>query len=228
MPPLSEERKKREILLVVGKTGTGKSYWMKDYVSQLKRVIILDPMDEYPGILYEDIEDVMDAIDGKETFRVRTANLPDLPDLCKIAMACTDVHLVVEEAQRAIPPSGKELPEDLKDVIFRGRHHAVSLCMVSQRPSKIHIDPRSQWTRIVTFAQNESVDVDWMEQTSGFDIGDLRHLGIGHYLEITPGTLERRSPIKARRTLHHATGKETNILTFPTMGEQFQGEETLQ
>lgn len=211
----------REISLVFGKTGMGKSNYIKGYLASLRRVIILDPLDEYPGMEFEDVGDMIDYLerenvkgDPKKNFCVKSCNILDLDALGEIVAdgdrkddpnAMRDVTFIIEEAQRCLPTSRQELPDSLQRIIFLGRHFGRSLVIAAQRPSIVHIGARSQWTRIVTFNLTETGDVGWLKSVSGYDIegftpdgleGDIRKLGVGNYFEITPGSFEaKRAPL---------------------------------
>jgi DNA helicase HerA-like ATPase len=207
----------REILVVLGKTGMGKSNYIKTYLSSLRRVIILDPLDEYPGLEFDDIENMIDFLESEnvkdvnKNFKVRSCNILDIDALGEIVAdgdkkddphAMRNVHLVIEEAQLCLPPSRKELPDSIQRIIFRGRHFGRSLVIAAQRPSIVHIAARSQFTRIVAFNFTENNDVGWLESATGYDIlgrqseNDVRQLPIGDYFEITPGRFERkRAPL---------------------------------
>ena len=205
------EKPEREISLVVGKTGMGKSNYLKGYLQTLRRSIIIDPLDEYPGIEFESIRDMieyLESIDAKNLkteFCVKSCNVLDLEYLGEIVSdgdrkddpnAMRDIYFIIEEAQRCIPASGERLPESLKKIIFQGRHHQRHLIIAAQRPSLVNIMARSQWNRIVAFNLTESADVAWIANTSGFDIesdDDIRKLPVGEYFEITPGSFERKN-----------------------------------
>ena len=185
----------REISLVFGKTGMGKSNYIKGYLSSLKRVIILDPLDEYPAMEFTDPEEMLDYLEGKETFCVKSCNILDLEVIGEIVDSMRDVTFIIEEAQRCLPASRQDLPDSLQRIIFLGRHFGRSLVIAAQRPSIVHIAARSQWTRIVTFNLTEVNDVRWLEGTSGYDVqgeNDIRKLPIGDYFEITPGGFEKK------------------------------------
>src|SRR3989304_6406145 len=174
----------REITLVFGKTGMGKSNWNKVYLSSLKRVIILDPLDEYLALEFTDVEEMMDYLEDKETFRVKSCNILDLEALGEIVDSMRNVTFIIEEAQRCLPASRQDLPDSLQRIIFLGRHFGRSLVVAAQRPSIVHIAARSQWTRIVSFNLSEVGDVRWLEGTSGYDVQtehDIRKLPIGDY-----------------------------------------------
>lgn len=188
--------KPREITLVFGKTGMGKSNWNKVYLGSLRRVIILDPLGEYPGIEFDDLEDMLDYIEGnQERFVVKSSNVLDLEGLSEIALGIGNCHFIIEEAQRCLPASNYPLPESFKSLIFQGRHFGNSIVVSAQRPSIVNIAARSQWTRIISFNLTETADVGWLEQTSGYTIRgetDIRKFPVGEHLEITPGTIERK------------------------------------
>jgi len=205
----------RELLLNFGKTGMGKSNYMKGFLETLPRTIILDPLGEYQAREFEDVRGMIDFLesenvkgDPEKPFRIKTCNLLDLEAVCEICAdgdkkndpnAMRNVTLVIEEAQRCLPPSRIEIPDALQRIIFLGRHFGRSLAIAAQRPSIVHIAARSQWTRIVTFNLTETGDVGWLKSTSGYDIeneNDIRKLPVGDYFEITPGSFERkRAPL---------------------------------
>lgn len=186
----------REITLVFGKTGMGKSNYLKTYLQTLKRVIILDPLDEYPAKEFENVEDMLSYIEANEKeFCVKSCNILDLEVMGEIVDSLNDVTFIIEEAQRCLPASRQDLPDSLQRIIFLGRHFGRSLVIAAQRPSIVHIAARSQWTRIVTFNLTEVGDVKWLEGTSGYDVeneNDIRKLPVGEYFEITPGGFERK------------------------------------
>ena len=184
----------RDIILVYGTTGAGKTRWTRAYLKTLSRVIILDPMREHRGELFDNPVDMARHIERHGLFKVRSEFVDDFPVLCYVALAATRCALVVEEAQRAIPSGAGELSPWFEDIVYRGRHRDVSLICVSQRPSTVHIVARSQWTRIICFHQTEGQDVKWLENVSGFDV-PAHELQPGEYFDITPrGMVERILP----------------------------------
>lgn len=206
----------REVILVVGKTGHGKTLWTRRYVFGRRRVIILDPMLEYEGLLFDDTGKLLDYIERERFYQVRTEWAEDAPDLATIAMAaghcvkagkpmphpkCTDVCLVIDEAGRAIP-SRTTLDPAIEDTIYRGRHRHVTLVNVTQRASTLSIAARSQWTRLICFWQTEDADVKWIQSQAGakIDVGNLRPL---EYYDITPVGIKKRAiNITPREDLH--------------------------
>jgi hypothetical protein len=224
--PLDIKPPSREISLVFGKTGSGKSNYIKTYLDDLNRVIIMDPLDEYPAQEFQDVSEMVDYLESVEgtfwnngkkerkPFRVKSCNILHLEAIGEIVDGMEDVTFIIEEAQRCLPASRQDLPDSLQRIIFLGRHFGRSLVVAAQRPSIVHIAARSQWTRIVTFNLTEVGDVRWLEGTSGYDVQtehDIRKLPVGDYFEITPGGFERkRAPLYVPRK----TRKEEDVSSF--------------
>lgn len=181
----------REIIVLVGKTGMGKTTWTKDYLARQRRVLVLDPQREYADALhFDDLADLVDHVGEYRTFRCATEWPDDLDFLCQLALSVGNVYLVVDEAQRVIPPRG-ELSPWLAHVIYRGRHRGVSLVVIAQRPTTVHIAARSQWTRLVSFRQTEGADCRWTEDQIG-ETADLADLDVLEYVEATPAGATRK------------------------------------
>ena len=198
-------KQEREVVLVVGKTGHGKTLWTRRYVFSRRRVIILDPMLEYEGEQFDDTRKILDHVAKNRFYQVRSEWAEDAPDLALIAMVggkcvkpgkpmphpkCTDVCLVIDEAGRAIP-ARSTLDPAIEDVIYRGRHKHVSLVNVTQRASTLSIAARSQWTRLISFWQTEDADVKWVQNQAGSKI-DVEHLRPLEYFDITPIGIKKK------------------------------------
>lgn len=190
--------KVRAITLAFGKTGMGKTLWTQGYVRTLRRCIILDPLMEYrDAAAFDDVTELIDHLQRYRVFRVSMLDPSVFPMLCRVASAVTDCTLVVEEAQRILPPH-TELPPEFAELVYRGRHTRTSLVIVSQRPTTVHIAARSQWTRLITFSQSESADVKWIENVSGFDV-DPSTLPQFEYFDVTPQGFARNRLVVSRR-----------------------------
>jgi len=166
-------------------TGMGKTRWSKQYLATVPRQIILDIKAEHDGILFDDLGAMIDHIQKYSTFKVRTYNPDDFDDLCKIAYAAGNCTLVIEEAEGVMPQSQQRPPNSFRDIVYRGRHERVSILLIAQRPSSVHISARSQWNRIISFRQTEPADVSWLESVCGYSVNPLE-LAQGEYLDVTP------------------------------------------
>jgi DNA helicase HerA-like ATPase len=190
--PISDSAKHREINLVFGKTGFGKSFLAKEIlIQQFKRLLIACPTDEeYPNAVeFETIEEYWEHVSKHKIFRVLNRNVFDLNALLAIGLELGNCCVCIEEAQRYMPVHST-LSDQMLKFILEGRHRNMSGILISQRPSKVNIDIRSQWTRIFSFWQTEKADVDWLRGVTGFDLEKLESLRVGEYYEITPHSAE--------------------------------------
>lgn len=172
--------KSREVIGVIGKTGQGKSVWCRSYLTLKKRIFIFDPIMDAPAIYLHNASEIADAIDSIhntecEEFRYGVSNLDYLELLGSGSFLCGNNILFIEESAYCFQPRQRS-PQWLRDIIFLGRHRGVSLLITSQRAVSIPIDLRSQFSRLISFAQHESSDVDWVRDYFGeqtYDIPDL-------------------------------------------------------
>jgi len=186
----------REITLVVGQTGQGKTQYAKRYIREHKRVIISDPMAEYEGasgvILFDDLTELIEYVEKHNVFRVAYSDLRDFDTLALLAKSIPQSLFVVEESQRIIPPLAK-IPINFEDLIYRGRHTGTSILLVAQRPSTVNIAVRSQYHRLITFRQSESRDLNWISEMSGENLADqIRALDVLNYYEINQHGNEKK------------------------------------
>jgi DNA helicase HerA-like ATPase len=224
----SESQYIREISLVFGKTGSGKSNYIKTYLAELSRIIIIDPLNEYPGRPFTDIGEMMDYLEPlaepkpENKFCVKSCNAEDLEPISEIVNVLDDVTFIIEEAQRCLPASNEKLPDAFNRIIFQGRHFGRSLAIAAQRPSIVNIRARSQWTRVISFNLTEPSDVGWLEHVSGYNLtdsqeNDIRKLPVGKYIEITSGDLE----VKQAPLYNPPRGKEDDNKSIAAFFESF-------
>lgn len=187
--------KTREVVLIFGKTGTGKSFFANKFLWNYSRVAIIDPMQEYEGLKCFDLEEVEKFTRySPHLFRVCL----DRPDLAEAVFSWGynrgDMVIAVEEAQRVLPGGSAQIPEPILDAIYRGRHVNLSIVIIAQRASTVNIHVRSQWTRIIAFRQTEPDDIKYIMNQTGERL-DLAALPPWHYFDITPTGVTLRKPI---------------------------------
>ena len=181
----------REVILVLGKTGSGKTTWTRRFSETLTRVVVLDAgFQDYQGLAYGDLTSLIDGAakldaGGSGFFRVtytpRSGEAPVVMDLARVLGNC---YLVIEEADRFDDP--KVCPE-YDEIISRGRHYGVSILGVSLYPFKLPADLRRQATRIICFRMHEPRDLDYLYDIIGEDISKLPNLEPFHYLDWQAG-----------------------------------------
>lgn len=156
----------REIVIILGKTGYGKSTWLSSYCSGQKRIFAYDPFAKFPATYLSD-EELLQAVNrgdfkkGKE-FSVGSFRLQDLELIGALSFVTGDCLLVIEESG-FIWGKGERIPDWLSEIVFLGRHQQVSLAITAQGAALIPIDLRSQAHRVIAFWQTEKRDTDWLE-----------------------------------------------------------------
>lgn len=180
----------REVVIITGKTGYGKSTWLQQYAKRFSRIWAFDPFAKFP-CNYLNEEGILNAagvIDANTKFSLGSHNIDDL-DLIGACSYLTGNNALVLEECGFIFNKGERLPDWLKDIVFLGRHMEVSLIVTAQRAAYIPIDLRSQANRVISFWQTELTDVDWLEQYYGERLGEIENLPIYTCLDYDGGKL---------------------------------------
>lgn len=187
------EGKQRDVILVFGKTGSGKTEWTKNFLANCHRVLIADADQRgYPAVHFKTFDELSEYI-GKHTapksfFRASyTPYEYEFPVFLDLGRIVSPVHLVLEEADR-LPDPGECF--EYQEIIVRGRHTGTSLVAVSLYPYLMPKMLRSQATRIISFRQHEPADIDWLRRVMGDDANRLSNLGDHEFFDWTPGVSE--------------------------------------
>jgi hypothetical protein len=185
----------REFIIVVGNQGFGKSVWAKIYTQRNERLFVSDPLCSYGANFDIPPSDWVEPIlSGKaQRFRIGTPAYPDeLPIMGNAAYAVGNCTFVIEECALLFP-RGAPIPEWMQPLVFMGRAQRVNLLLVAQRMAKIPVDLRSQATRIVSFRQTESDDVDALIDRIGDEAEEVTRLPELECLDWNMGDLKRYS-----------------------------------
>lgn len=185
----------REVILVLGKTGSGKTTWARNYIKTLSRVIVAEAgyneFDIIPCPTFDSLIDKIEKEDkgGRGIFRVSYTPLyHEQPMMFDVARCTKNVHLVIEEADRYDDPRSCE---EYDEIISRGRHYGVSIIGISLYPAKIPASLRSQASRVICFRQHEPKDVKYFYDVIGEAADQLPTLGQFEFLDWTPTGLTK-------------------------------------
>lgn len=155
----------REIVLVMGLTGWGKSWWSKIYHRGFSRALVYDPAMSF-DTLYLPMEEIvsrsLDAENPPPTFSFGFNSADDIEAAGGLSFALGNNALFLEELATVFEKGQARMPEWAKRICFYGRHRSCSLVLIAQRPTYIPIDFRSQANRVISFCQHESADTDWL------------------------------------------------------------------
>lgn len=187
------EYKPREIIIVLGKTGFGKSRWTWAYLASQPRVFCYDPLHDAPDMQWMNAEELVRWHDYNEelkSFRIATDDEDSRDTFGHLAFMRGDCIFAVEEASLVFE-QGERISGWCKNIVFVGRHRSVSLLVTAQRAASIPIALRSQATRIVSFAQHEGDDLKWLKGFYGDKILELPLLPRLECLDSSEGEIKR-------------------------------------
>lgn len=179
----------RKVILILGRTGEGKTTLAKKIRSKFSKVITFDPLSEYDGIIFTDFESfssyVMSLIPdwGNSKFNItcRFTSDIDVESGLEFTRSLTDTLLVIEETEIYLNPRNPN--RSLIEHIRYGRHYNISLLCVARRSMEFNIDLRSQYSSIYTFRQSEERDLEVLKQYE-FNETEIRNLQPHSYIFI--------------------------------------------
>lgn len=198
------EYKPREIIIVLGKTGYGKSRWTWEYLSGEPRVFCYDPMHDAPNMRWMNADEVIrwhdmnpvpseyDPQHPKRYYRIATDDEDSRDTFGHLAFLRGNCIFAVEEASLVFE-QGERISGWCKNIVFVGRHRNVSLLVTAQRAASIPIALRSQASRVVSFGQHEGDDLRWLKGFYGDAISELPLLPRLACLDSTEGEITRYS-----------------------------------
>lgn len=178
----------REIIIVYGKSGSGKTTYAKNYLKNHKRIVIIDPQSEYDcGLIFFELGDLI---------KYYVLNISSTSDFCFICRFETDFEheylfkvckiignllLVVEEAEIYISPYAKS--SNFLDLCRYGRHQNISLLGIARRSAELSINFRALVTKIISFKQTEPSDLKYLETLGLTNLDELEDHA---YKEVIP------------------------------------------
>ena len=174
------------ITVVFGRRGSGKTTYVKEQIAEHGRVIVWDPLGEYGDIctVFDDGDPFLDALERAQKQCFRLALMPSEPldelfdQFCRAAWVVGDVLAVVEEV--SMVATATHVPASFAKIIRQGRHRAVSILAAAQRPSEVPRALTAQGSELVSFAQDEPIDQQYLRRYGGAALAD-RCQGLPRY-----------------------------------------------
>lgn len=226
------------IVGVIGASGSGKSRWLKDGLRRMRpsRLLIWDPQDEYGefGQVVTDtreLVEVLAALGPTDGFQIVYRPGDDMStyrwkfDLfCEIAYQIERLCVVVEEV--ADVTSASYAPPYWSRLSRKGRHRAMTMFAVTQRPAVIDKTFLGNCTLIHCCRLNDKNDISVMAATLGVPVDDVRNLkadpdtGVFQFIErnmqtgeIGCGALDSRGShtVPAERNVSSLPAPEANV-----------------
>lgn len=167
------------IVLVLGRKGSGKSFYVKNtLLPLLKEYIVIDILDEYNGYCVRDFLELMEAIEqGKKKIICKFTDDIDTAYAFELIWELHNITLVLEEID--MHADSRSIDPILEKLIKYGRHHNLNLIGVCRRPYELNAIFRSQADSVVTFQQHEIRDLEYLIKTFDADPQLIKYLD-GH------------------------------------------------
>jgi hypothetical protein len=190
--------KHRTIKLVLGKTGSGKSSFVKkELIRNIERLIIIDALSEYEnGIIFYDVDTLIEYIldnqvNQHDNFKYicRFTDDKDIELLFLLVFELSNLTLLVEECEIYVSPNSKS--SNFLKLVRYGRHKNISIIGVARRSTELSLTFRSQTDTIFSFKQTDKNDLVKMEELGLYDLDKLedykypgKHILDKHYKRI--------------------------------------------
>lgn len=162
----------REVVVVVGHTGYGKTLWTAGHARGLNRVLIVErwaDKSEYGHVSrFSELRELIAFFERRpRTFRVSyyPATMAEARYLWMLAWLVGDLTVVIEEADTYFPRG--VIPAEFIELTGRGRHRQISLVVVSRTPYRLPIEIRREADRLIAFHLAERRDRAWVADFPG-------------------------------------------------------------
>jgi len=159
------------IIGVLGKKGSGKSYLVKSMLSRIPRLIIIDPLREYSGVIFNDWRDVVEYIHKFKSGRFRAVFRPtegredeSIGEVLDVVNDINNYTLVMEEVDYVCDPW--TIHPELERLVKYGRHFRRNLIWISRNAAEVNRDLTRQSDTLVTFRQTEPIDLKYLRSFS--------------------------------------------------------------
>jgi DNA helicase HerA-like ATPase len=185
------------LTVILGRKGTGKttiaSRLIRDELQGRGRVVVIDPVGEYPStVQVGPFDPSVDSYLSNERFRlsIHPVRRLDLDVIIPKLLLRGRMLVVIDECH--LFQDAADLPDSLLDLITLGRRAEVDQVWITQRPQRVHKDVLSQLDVAYLFAATEVRDLDYLGKRISFEAASkVSQLGKFEYLRYAvPSTYE--------------------------------------
>ena len=188
-------------MAILGATGSGKSTFFKRELQRLapRRLLIWDPMHEYPGQATDRVTDILAAMREPAFSAVFHPSAdPKIREVqfslvCRAALAAGNLTLGVEELRFVTTPG--RAPLGWAQVCMTGRHKGLTVYGLTQRPASIDKDFLGNCNRIRCGRLTYPEDVKAVAKAMRLNPAELQRLdGLAplEFIEVDLNTMKRK------------------------------------
>lgn len=189
---------RRDVKLIVGQNGYGKSRYLRRELRGVTRFVGLtggfDDEKEFDGVAVPDVAAYNDYMleHYRRFFRVSFQPEPaQFAAVCRWLQTARDAVLAIDEAGDYLDErtSGEALPSDFMRLANKGRHYGVTVLAAAVRPAHLHKNLRAVLTHVIVFNTIDEDDVRWITYTIGREHEEkIKTLPPFHFLEYERAT----------------------------------------
>jgi len=198
-----------EIIIILGKKGSGKSVMARQYVKEKRRLVVYDPMRQFGscGVVITRRIDLLHYLraNGKGSFRcvyqpeiglreddfVKT----EFKGICQAVSCLRNVYFMVDEIDNCLSPRQQD-NSFFNNMIQRGRHDQISLVATTIRYTDVQRNLTAQADILICYHTHEPSDVQYFKAYFGDMAKELPALPPYHYIKYEKGQSSRHEPIK--------------------------------
>lgn len=174
-------------IFVSGRTGTGKSYLVKQAIADCPRLLVYLTKREdhgYPGLYFDGLQEgerrrllgwwrhcEQRGRRFRLVYRPRDAyDFTEFDEICGLVYACGDMHFVCEELGTYVSPSifrRTDYALRFKTLLQAGRTRGITTWLLNQRPIGIPVEVKESSRLAYLFHSNEPADVEYITNKFG-------------------------------------------------------------
>lgn len=170
-----ELERKNQIIFIVGRKGSGKSYLSKYLINQnyFQRVFITDKNDEYSidgSVIFETLSDMLDWLkNSPDDFRAicKFTDDQDYRLLFKTVYELGNNTIIIEELNFFVEVFLSKEDEYFKKLVRYGRHRRIDFVGICQRSADVPRLLTSQSDTFISFQQREPRDLEYISKMFG-------------------------------------------------------------
>jgi hypothetical protein len=156
-----------ERVCVIGITGEGKSEWRRQYLANIYRCILWNPMEDLNIGEVITLSQLQNRVDQYRSAALHVTVHPteweptsmsaEFDEFCGVVEEIGAVHLAIEEIGLVASPT--RVPGNFNRLCVKGRHREISISIYGQRFHQFPLIARGQASEIVAFSQSDPDDV---------------------------------------------------------------------